>query len=443
MAKSEALFLFVGDTVVFAVSLWLMLVVRYLDIPTRELFYQHLLPFGFLFVSWVIVFFIAGLYEKHTLVLQSRLPGVILNSQLINIVIAISFFYLIPFFNITPKTNLFIYLGISFALILAWRLLGQHILGFGRRQRALLVGSGGEMRELREEVNNNPRYGLTFVSSFDVDEIDDVDFQEEIVQRIYSEEIAVIVIDLQNEKVVPILPHLYNLIFSKVRFVDMHRVYEDIFDRVPLSLLRYSWFLENVSTAPKITYDTLKRFMDILVALVGGIISLVIYPFVAMAILFEDGAPIFIRQERIGKNNQIIGMYKFRSMKTNDGGRWVIEGDSRITHVGKFLRRSRIDELPQLWNVVRGDISLIGPRPDIKDLGLQLSKQIPYYTVRNIIKPGLSGWAQIRQDVPPQSVEETRLRLAYDLYYIKNRSFVLDVKIILKTIKILIMRAGK
>ena len=183
--------------------------------------------------------------------------------------------------------------------------------------------------------------------------------------------------------------------------------------------------------------------MDIIVAGFAGIITLPIYTFVAFAIKMEDSGPVFIWQERIGKNGKIIRIPKFRSMKESDNGKWVTEGDDRITKTGKILRASRIDELPQLWSVIKGDLSLIGPRPDIKNLGMQLSKEIPYYNIRSIIKPGLSGWAQINQELPPHSLEETKMRLAYDFYYIKNRSLLLDIKIALKTIKTLLSRTGK
>ena len=128
----------------------------------------------------------------------------------------------------------------------------------------------------------------------------------------------------------------------------------------------------------------------------------------ALAIKIEDGGPVFITQERFGSGNRIIKILKFRTMKTSDGGIWLTEGDSRITKTGAFLRKLRIDELPQLWSVINGDLSLIGPRPDIVDLGKKLMREIPYYNVRYLIKPGLSGWAQIKQDFPPQSVEETK-----------------------------------
>ncbi|KKT36458.1 MAG: Exopolysaccharide biosynthesis polyprenyl glycosylphosphotransferase [Candidatus Nomurabacteria bacterium GW2011_GWB1_44_12] len=264
-----------------------------------------------------------------------------------------------------------------------------------------------------------------------------------MVEKIYSEGVTSVVIDLKHEKADAILPSLYNLIFSNVRFLDMYKVYEEVFDRVPLSLVGYNWFLENISFSPHTMYDTLKRMMDVAIASALGIVSLIFYPFVFVAIKLEDGGPVFITQERIGAGNRIIKLWKFRSMRGSDAGKWVTEGDDRITHVGKFLRKSRIDELPQLWNIIRGDLSLIGPRPDIVAMGKKLADELPYYTVRNLIKPGLSGWAQIKQDIAPQSLEETRERLAYDLYYLKNRSFILDLTIALKTMKTLLSRTGK
>ena len=441
--RAETLTLLVGDICLFYLSLWIMLLVRYAQIPTTELWGEHVVPFTVLFAVWIVSFYVAGLYDKHTTFLKRRLIRLILNTQVVNIMVGVLFFYFIPYFGITPKTNLFIYLVISFVFVVAWRLYGPVLLGtYTQRKNALIIGYGNEVSEIMEEVNQNSRYNLSFISSIDPNDLDGMDIQKEIIPRIYSENVEVIVIDLQNEKVLPFLPHLYNLIFSNVHFVDMHRLYEEMFDRVPLSLLQYNWFLENISTRPHIAYDALKRLIDLVLALLGGLMSLVVYPFVILAIKIEDKGSIFITQERIGQNNEIIKLTKFRSMSVNDGGKWLEKGDNRVTKAGAFLRKTRIDELPQLWNVVRGDISLIGPRPDIRNLGVQLEKDIPFYTVRNIIKPGLSGWAQISQEKPPQSLEATKMRLSYDLYYIKNRSFILDTRIALKTIKTLLSRAG-
>ncbi|WKZ26201.1 MAG: sugar transferase [Candidatus Paceibacterota bacterium] len=435
--KKEAFFLFFGDLLVFLASLWLTLFFRYQEIPGKEEFVNHLKPFSILFAVWFLVFFIAGLYEKHTLIFQSKLPNTLLHTQLANIVIAITFFYFIPFFGITPKTNLFIYLAISFILILFWRVKGQKFFYTSKRQNAMLVGHGEEMKELKEEVNNNERYGIKFISSVDLEEIDGLDFKEEVLKTVYSEEVSVIAIDLRSEKVESVLSNFYNLIFSKVKFVDMHKVYEDIFDRVPMSVLKYNWFLENISTVHNPTFDFVKRVTDIFAALVLGLVSFVFYPIVFLAVKLDDGGPVFFAQNRVGQNNKIFKILKFRSM--------TVDEPKKITKVGSFLRRTRIDELPQLWSVLKGDLSLIGPRPEIPEIAELYEKKVPYYNVRHLIKPGLSGWAQLYHQNPPKfnaDFDETKTKLSYDLYYIKNRSLMLDLKIALKTLKALFMTSG-
>ncbi|HEY4479866.1 MAG TPA: exopolysaccharide biosynthesis polyprenyl glycosylphosphotransferase [Candidatus Paceibacterota bacterium] len=450
--KKDTTLLFVVDTALLYFSLWLTLSLRYWEIPTEKTWGYHFLPFTIIIAVWLLVFFISGLYEKHTLILKSRLPSTVLHTQVANSFIAVLFFYFIPYFGIAPKTNLFIYLVISFGLVLLWRIYGDKLFRSYKKERGILIGSGSEMKELLEEVNGNPRYSLEFVSSIDLDDIEGLDFQEEILQRIYSEEIQIIAIDLKNEKVEPILPHLYNLIFSKVKFIDMYKVYEDIFDSVPLSLVRYNWFLENISTETRITYDGLKRVMDIILGLVIGLVSLLVYPFVVLAIKLDDGGQVFFEQERIGKNNKIIKIKKFRSMskRSEDAvsakrSEDAEQSEAKVTRVGKWIRALRIDELPQLWSVLKGDLSMIGPRPEIPSLVKHYEDEISYYNVRHLIKPGLSGWAQLYHKDPPKVVadsEKTRRKLSYDLYYIKNRSFMLDLKIALKTIKALLSRSG-
>ena len=447
LGKKEPLLLFGGDIFFFLVSLWISLTLRNFSFPSWALFRTHLVPFGLLFLVWVIIFYIAGLYDKHTTILQSRLPTVLFNTQITNSVIAVIFFYLIPFFGIAPKTLLFVYLVVSFFIILSWRMYGYLFLGRREPEKAILIGTGEEMKELFEEVNANPLHNLHFVTSVDLVKADRPGFWGEVIERVYNENVSLIAIDLTSQQVEPILPHLYDLIFSKVRFIDMHKIYEDIFDRVPLSLLTYNWFLENISSQPRAAYDALKRLMDIFISLPFAIISLVVYPFIYIAIKIEDGGPLFIAQERVGLNNKLIRILKFRSMSSNDNGKYGADGTTNltITKVGAFLRKSRIDELPQLLSVLKGDQSLIGPRPELPSLVKHYEQEIPYYNVRNIIKPGLSGWAQIYAEHGHHGVatEVTKEKLSYDLYYIKNRSLLLDIQIALKTIKTLLSRVGK
>jgi len=441
--KKETAVLFLGDVILLYLSLWLALFLREWGMPTARSWEMHFWPFSIIIGVWVLVFFISGLYEKHTLILKSRLPVTVFNAQIVNSFIAVLFFYFIPYFGITPKTNLFIYLFISFIAILLWRIYGDRVLYPLVKQKGIIVGSGEEMKELLEEVNNNPKYGLQFISSVDLNRVAGVDFQEEILSRVYSEEVQIIAVDLKNEKVEPILPHLYNLIFSRVKFIDMYKIYEDIFDRVPLSLVRYNWFLENISTESRTTYDFFKRLMDVILSLLGGIVSLIFYPFVILAIKIEDGGPIFVSQERVGKDGHIIKIYKFRSMQKNEMDPTKAT-DNKVTKVGKFLRKTSIDEFPQFWSIFKGDQSLIGPRPELPTAVKRYENEIPYYGIRHLIKPGLSGWAQIYGEHAHHGadVSKTKNKLSYDLYYIKNRSFMLDLKIVLKTLKTLLSRNG-
>ncbi|MFA6898427.1 MAG: sugar transferase, partial [Candidatus Paceibacterota bacterium] len=257
--------------------------------------------------------------------------------------------------------------------------------------------------------------------------------------------ISLVVADLSHEKIQPILPEFYKLLFSWVKFLDAGKLYEEIFDRVPLSLIRYGWLLQNVSNSPKKTYDSLKRLMDLILGVIGGLVSLVFYPFVYLAIKLDDGGPVFISQERIGQNNKIFKILKFRTMTKDDAGYAVAKQTNRTTRVGGFLRRTRIDELPQLWNVLRGDLSLIGPRPELPILASAYDKDISYYRARHLIKPGLSGWAQLNQQNPPKrdlNFNDTKVKLSYDLFYLKNRSLFLDIKIALRTIADLLSRSG-
>jgi len=443
--KTESLLLLMGDIVIFVFALFATLTVRYFEVPQSTLFYNHLIPFSFLFVVWVLVFFISGLYNKHTILFKRKLPSVILSAQAVNIMIAAIFFFFIPYFNIAPKTNLIIYLIISFGLILSWRLLLFPTLGVRKRQKALVIGSGDETKELVEEVNRNTRYSLTFVAFVDLGTIQTFQIVEGVEEAVRNEGVSIIVIDAKDERVVPALPLIYSHVFKGVQFVDMSKLYEDIFDRIPISFVKQQWLIDNVSLPSKPTYDFLKRVFDVSIAFVLGTISLILYPFVILALKLDDGGAIFSIQERIGKNNQRIKLIKFRTMAiADDGGKWNSGIENKVTRVGEFLRKSRVDELPQLWNVLQGSVSLIGPRSEFHNAVSEYEKEIPYYNIRHLIKPGLSGWAQIYGEHPHHGIDvlKTENKLSYDLYYVKNRSFLVDLKIALLTIKTLFSRSG-
>ena len=443
--KKESLILFLGDVVLLGFSFWSAFVLRWFELPQIEDVVLNIPSFFLLITVWVLVFFIAGLYDKHTTIFSRKLPTIILYAQAANSVLAMLFFYFIPSFKITPKTIVFLYLGISFLYISWWRLYGIGYLGARRRARALLIGAGEEMHELETEINGNPRYSFSFFKTFDLKNGDGVDIGRAAAHAVEHEQTRIIVIDLANEQVERALPMLYNLLFSRARFVDFNAMYEEVFNRIPVSRIGYQWFLRNVSPSSHFAYDLLKRVMDISVAGILALATLPLYPLVFLAITLDDYGEFFSFQTRVGRNNEPIRLMKFRTMKFNDGGKWGAGNTNEVTRVGAFLRTTRIDELPQLWNVLRGDISLIGPRPEFPVPVRHYEQEIPYYSARHIIKPGLSGWAQIYHERHPHhgvDVKETTMKLCYDLYYIKNRSLFLDLEIALKTVKILLSRQG-
>jgi exopolysaccharide biosynthesis polyprenyl glycosylphosphotransferase len=439
-SKKEYFVHFLGDVFFFVFSLWLALFLRHLTLPTNEFFWEHLIPFSFLFVLWILVFYVSGLYDKQTMISRKKLPSMIINAQIVNGIISVFFFYLSPYFGITPKTNLFLCLLFSSVLIIFWRLIIVRLLRFGRKQSVIVLVTSSELEEIAQELKENRKYNFDKVEIIDLREKKHEEIAQEVEKRI-NQKTSLILLDFQNEKTQLLISGFYGLIFSGIAFIDAQKAYEELFDKVPLSIVRKHWFLKNFYSQ-KTTYDSIKRLIDFVSALFLFFLSLIFYPFVFLGIKIEDNGPVFIVQTRIGHKGEKIKIVKFRSMKTNDAGVWVEEQDERITKFGGLIRKTRIDELPQLWNVIKGDISLIGPRPDIIGLRDKLEKEITYYKIRDLVRPGLSGWAQIKQENPPQSVKETKERLMYDLYYIKNRSLALDLKIALRTIQILASRAG-
>lgn len=443
--RPRTLVLFVGDIVFFIFALWLSLFVRTFTAPSRELFVAHLVPFSLLFVAWVAVFFIAGLYESRSIILERRaISFTLLAAQVANIIIAALFFFFVPIFGIAPKTLLVIYLVVSFLLVFIWRVVIFPRLGLQKKESAIVVGNGPEITELVTALRAAHRAPAHIAAVIDPAE---PALAGAVKQAVESYAPRFIIADFNDPQVLSAFPELYAYLARGIRFFDALTLYEEVFGRVPLSILNERWLAGNVSRYSRSMYDAFKRAMDIGVAAAAGSISLIAYPFIAFAIFVDTGLPIFIEQDRVGEDDRAVRVYKFRSMTGNDSGAYGASGVTKftVTRVGKFLRSSRLDELPQLWSIVFGDLSLIGPRPEVPPLVKKYEQEIPYYGVRHLVRPGLSGWAQLYHDNHPhhgEAIEATREKLSYDLYYIKHRSLVLDLTIALKTIKKLLTRSG-
>ena len=246
---------------------------------------------------------------------------------------------------------------------------------------------------------------------------------------------------MRDERIKPYFGHFYTEVFEGSAVLDIVDVYEDIFDMVPIELINQEWVFRYVSISHR--YNGFKRFTDLLLAIPAYSLSLLLYPFIYIAIKIEDSGPIFFTHNRVGKHGKLIPIYKFRTMEnkpTNEKNE-----TKKITKVGGFLRKTRLDEIPQLLNVLRGDVSLIGPRPEAPSLVEEYAKTIPFYSIRHVVRPGLSGWAQVQQHEAPKfgiDVKQTSTKLAYDLYYLEHSSLMLDIAIILKTFKVLLSKSG-
>jgi lipopolysaccharide/colanic/teichoic acid biosynthesis glycosyltransferase len=443
----ELMILIIGDIIVFNLALWLMLLVRYFELPSMERLADHVPPFLIFSGVWLLVFFILGLYDKHTNLLKKLLLSRIIYAQVVNVVVAAVLFFVIDF-GIAPKTNLILYLVISTILMTSWRLWLVPRFSHARRRKAVLIADGEEAIELADEINNNDRYSYYFIRIIDeatLAKTDDVETKLRVLMK--REKVEVIVADPQSQGVRTFLPVLFDLSFLRFActFLDFNRLYEDTFDRVPIGMLRYEWFINNISQSRSVVYDALKRTIDIAGALALIIPSALAFPFIALAIKLEDKGRLFYSTVRVGQYNRPITIYKFRTKNGADKGEQALNSELVDTRVGVWLRKLRLDELPQLLNVLRGDLSFIGPRPEMPALAEVYAKEISYYNTRHFLKPGLSGWAQINNfDVPRGGVDVPRTiaKLSYDLYYLERRSLLLDMQIALKTLATIIMRTG-
>jgi len=434
--KMRKIILAIGDLACFYLALFLMATIRHLD---ASYFLVHLKLFSIIFVVWLAVFYIGHLYELENFKDRKKLFSLICRLQVINIVLAIVIFYLYPV--ITPKTNLALIIIFSSVFILLWRYVATPLFLKKIAYRTLLLGNSQEMKEISQLLSESPVMGYQLVKQIDSFS----DFQEnELKNLVAQEKIRVIVIDnlLKDGNTIGFLQKfVIEEMFQQKEIYDTIEFYEMVFKRIPLSVVDENWFLNYLKVYRQNHSFVTKRLFDFIAALIIFLISLIFWPFIILAIKIDSAGPIFYSSWRVGQSGRLFKIYKFRSMYALPEGenwpRWANQNDSRITKVGKFLRKTHLDELPQLINILKGDMSFVGPRPMEKELFDLCIKEKPIYYLRNIIKPGLAGWAQLNYPYAA-SLEDELKKFEYDLYYLRNRSFWFDVAIIARTIKILL-----
>jgi exopolysaccharide biosynthesis polyprenyl glycosylphosphotransferase len=364
-----------------------------------------------------------------------------------------SIIYLLIFFIAEPKTlprrGVAFFIGSVSILTLLWRFAYIQIFtapAFLRR--ALIIGAGRSGCTMARTIKNCVPIPFNLVGFIDDDELKRgkvieglpvLGDNKTLLRTIQSEHITDLIFSISGD----MHPETFNSILrakeNGIEITTMPILYEELIGRVPIFLLEDDWILRSFVDHARSTsgYETLKRIVDILVASIGFLGLLLLTPPIALLIMLDGGFPILFKQERVGISGKPFELLKFRTMRQDaeeDGKpRLAVENDERVTKVGKFLRKSHLDELPQFINVLKGDISMVGPRAERPEFVDQLQQEIPFYRARLFVKPGVTGWAQINYRYA-SNVEESAIKLEYDLYYIKHRNIWLDITIILRTI---------
>lgn len=363
-------------------------------------------------------------------------------------------FYAFPYLMIGRGVAL-IALPLALTLMVSWRLSIHWFLGhpdFG--ERILIVGSGNLAVEVAREVLDRPDAGYRIVGFVGTDSdlmgkslINPrvIGLTSELAEIVNRENIDRIVVAMGERRgLLPTEELLQLSLAGTVSIEEGASFYERVTSRVSLNMIRPSWMIFSGRGRQGRLAAPIRSFVHRFVALIGAILSLPIVLFTAVLIKLESRGPIFYRQERVGTGGKTFVLLKFRSMRLDaeqDGPVWASKNDDRTTRVGRIIRKIRVDEIPQFWNILRGEMSFVGPRPERPHFVAQLAQEIPYYEQRHLIPPGLTGWAQIKYPYGA-SIEDARQKLQYDLFYVKNQSLILDAIVLFETVKIILFGRG-
>ena len=429
-----------GDFIILHLSLALTLLYRYGVNGLKANYYSHWPHFLVVFIILLLILYINNLYNIDLRVNSRRFIYAAINSIVSSSLFSILYFYLNVNSDIAPKTNLLIFIIIFMVLFVIWRYVYQaitHILL--PKGNLAIIGNNNRTRELIKELKSHPSFeyqaAMIFDSSMDL---------EKLSSHIKEKNLrAIVVTDTfgNDEKIRQIL---FDCLKYKVIFFSYPDLYEMLTGKIPVEAIDPNWFLANLKEGQKSYFNLFKRLADFWLALIIFIISLPFWPIIAGLIKMSSPGPVLFTQMRWGLNGQAFKIFKFRTMRESNNDRSPTEpSDKRVTKFGLFMRQTRIDEIPQVINVLRNEMSFIGPRPERLDIAVNLEKDVPFYRTRLLTKPGLTGWDQISGKYHSSSPEDSLEKLQYDLYYLKHRSFYLDLSITLKTIATIFSRLGR
>ncbi|MEL6402877.1 MAG: sugar transferase [Chloroflexota bacterium] len=407
-------------------------------------------------ILWAVLGYANGYYE---FAIAANLWASL--QRLILITLQLFVIYVFVFFLSEPETlpRLFIlyYAFFSFFLLLFWRIFNPALIGWASApRRVLIVGTDWAATTIIKilKAYATPAYQVVGVISETVTEqthVGDVEIMgasHDLLDVIQSHNISELVITSTRELPGELFQAVMDAYEHGTVITPMPILYERVTERVPVEHVGDNWavVLPINGTSVFNPYPFLKRLLDILMSLVGLLVFGLLFPFIALAIYLDSPGSIFYSQIRVGLNGKPFRIYKLRSMTPNaekkTGAVFAQAGDKRVTKVGAIMRKSRLDELPQLWNVLRGDMSLIGPRPERPEHVKRLQDNIPFYRTRHIVRPGLSGWAQVRYGYGAND-DDALVKLQYDLYYIRHQSLLMDFSILVRTVGKVLRLSGQ
>jgi sugar transferase (PEP-CTERM system associated) len=396
-----------------------------------------------------------GLYRRDARLQLPALAARAVVAVVVGFVAAYALFVFFPQAGVLHET-LWVAAVYAFAgALIARRALATPLVGALFPHRVLVVGVGPEAAAIEQSIIELNQPNLKLVGFFPLGVAGQapavatrrmlpVDWNiGDAVRRLDVDEVVVAVRE-QRGGTLP-LAELLDCRVAGVRITDVSRFFERARGEVPVESLKASWLIYGDGFKQGVSRTAVKRVFDVFAAAVLLLLAAPVMLIATLAIIIESGAPVIYRQERVGRGGRPFMLFKFRSMVQDaerDGrAQWATRNDARVTRVGRILRRSRIDELPQLWNVLRGEMSFVGPRPERPAFVAGLQRDIPFYGVRHCVKPGVTGWAQVRFAYGA-SVEDATRKLQFDLYYVKNHSLFLDLVILLETVRVVLFGEG-
>jgi lipopolysaccharide/colanic/teichoic acid biosynthesis glycosyltransferase len=475
-----SLILLLGDIAAFSLALPLAIFVVGNNVDRWFLWNEYKIPFLLVGLTYVLVLYIANLYDHYLDFRRRENISRVILSCLIGTIVAV-LLYCFRSWRIIPR-DLVEWLGVAFVwLTVLWRYsFSAFALPVRLQRQVLIIGAGEGGRWIAKIIKDYPNCGLAVKGFVDddpekfgatIDGLKVVGQSVMIEELVQQEKAGVVVLAITHEKSSLLLMTLNRLVMHGCEVIDIPHLYEFLAGKIPVDHISDIWLHFNNLTGHKLYYFKIKRLIDLVLAILGLLLTWPILILIGLAIRLDTSGPMLFRQQRLGYNAKPFQIIKFRTMKVGaekDTPRWTGQQDSRITRVGSPLRKMHLDELPQLINIFKGEMSLIGPRaewdifahesqemvpewragrrasdPPGYKVVTKYREKVPYYSYRLLVKPGITGWAQVMFPHAGSSMDDLKEKLQYDLYYIKNMGFLLDLAILMKTIRIVLFGHGK